>query len=66
MVQKISHCSSFIISVNCGMNIAWEDKQMVRGSDKRGRWFESISRPMQLGPSVQIIRRSHDALVETA
>jgi len=27
MVQKISHPSPFIISVNYGINIAWEDRQ---------------------------------------
>ena len=36
MVQKISDPSPFIISVNYGMNIAWEDRQ-VELSRKMGR-----------------------------
>ncbi len=36
MVQKISRASPFIISVNYGINIAWEDRQTeLRG--KMGR-----------------------------
>jgi hypothetical protein len=36
MVQKISRPSPFIISVNYGINIAWEDRQIeLRG--KMGR-----------------------------
>jgi hypothetical protein len=50
MVQKISRPSPFIISVNYGINIAWEDRQ-IELRDKMGR------NPREMGsvtPSNQI------------
>ncbi len=67
MVQKISRPSPFIISVNYGINIAWEERQTeLRGKMGRNPGAMGIGHAKRSGPCLSIIRRAHDAFVETA